>query len=113
LRPCVRRGRESGGGGDGVPVVGVGERPFRSVRRPGLNGRPRASARNGAIGKTASGSPAPPEPETAGDDPVGTMIVVAVGAGGADVARAVFGLIVVLGVMLVLYHILLRVFGDG
>jgi hypothetical protein len=41
------------------------------------------------------------------------MVVVAIAIGGADVARAVFGLVVILGVMVLLYFVLFRVFGDG
>lgn len=41
------------------------------------------------------------------------MIVVTVAVGGADVARALFGLAVVLGVMLAMYYVLLRGFDDG
>jgi hypothetical protein len=41
------------------------------------------------------------------------MVVVAIGVGGADIARALFGLVVVLGGMLLLYYFLMGVFGDG
>jgi hypothetical protein len=41
------------------------------------------------------------------------MVVAAIAIGGADVARALFGAVVVLGEMLLIYYFLMGFLGDG